>query len=93
MTAHGDEPLPSLSILGGRLAPSTERAWYRLALDRFHVDVVFEQWLGRAFLRLGSSLDKMELRSVKAVARTVARGRAVDTRDSAVPSAPTSGAP
>lgn len=85
MTAHGDEPLPTLSILGGRLAPSTERAWYRLALDRFHVDVVFEQWLGRAFLRLGASLDKIELRTVKAVARTVARGRAVDTQDTSTP--------
>lgn len=85
MTAHGQEALPTLSVLGARLSPAAERTWYRLALDRFHLDVVFEQWFGRAFLRVGTSLDRLELRSVKAVARTVARGRAVDTLETAEP--------
>jgi NADH-quinone oxidoreductase subunit L len=85
MTAHGQEALPTLSVVGARLSPASGRAWYRLALDRFHLDVVFEQWFGRAFLRVGTSLDQLELKSVKAVARTVARGRAVDTLERSEP--------
>lgn len=91
--AHGDEPLPTLSILGTRLSPESERVWYRLALDRFHLDVVFEQWIGRSILRLGLALDRMELRAVKAVARAFARGRAVDTHDGTTPVSPHAEAP
>ncbi len=76
---HGAEPLPQAAPLRARLSPEADRGWYRLALDRFHLDVVFEQWLGRAFLTLGFALDRFELRSVKAVARRVGR-RALDTQ-------------
>ncbi len=86
-TMYGTDPLPGYDPVGDRLSPATERVWYRLAVDRFHLDVVFDQWVARMFLRVGHLLDGFELVSVRAVARSLG-GSAVDTTPPSPPTPP-----